>query len=335
MEFNYFIGCDVSKNELDFAVMKGKEFLFHQEIENTPSAVKYFIDGLLKKEGFNIKDAVICLEHTGIYNNHLLCYLHKKQANICLEVASQIKNSMGNVRGKNDKVDAIRIAEYAYKNRDGLRLWTPKREIVTELSHLAALRSRLINAKKQLSMPLEESSSFVSKKILNQNKLLCNKALKGIEDDLKSVEETMEKVIKMDEELKRLFSIITSVKGVGKITATQIIITTNEFKDIKNPKKFACYAGVAPFVRESGLMKGKGRVSHLANKKVKTVLHMSALVAINHNSDLKKYYERKVKEEKKNKMLVINAVRNKLILIIFACVNQNRKYEEEYIRAVA
>ena len=118
-------------------------------------------------------------------------------------------------------------------------------------------------------------------------------------------------------------------------SATQIIITTNEFKDIKDPKKFACYAGLAPFVKESGLMKGKARVSHLANKKMKTLFHMSALVAINHNPDMKKYYERKVIEEKKNKMLVINAIRNKLVLRIFACVNQNRQYEQEYNRAAA
>ena len=62
---------------------------------------------------------------------------------------------------------------------------------------------------------------------------------------------------------------------------------------------------------------------------------MSAMTAISCNGDLKKYYERKVKEEKKNKMLVINAVRNKHILRIFACVNQNRKYEKEYEKKAA
>ena len=62
---------------------------------------------------------------------------------------------------------------------------------------------------------------------------------------------------------------------------------------------------------------------------------MSAITAIQHNNDLKKFYERKVKEEKKNKMSVINAVRNKLILRIFACVNQNRKYNKIYTNTLA
>ena len=127
MEFTYFIGCDVSKNELDFAVMQGKQFLFHKEIANNPKAIQAFVSELKKLSNFDLATAVFCMEHTGIYNTHLLVYLHKKKANSCLEPATQIKNSLGNIRGKNDKVDAIRIAEYAYKNREELRLWQPKR----------------------------------------------------------------------------------------------------------------------------------------------------------------------------------------------------------------
>lgn len=111
------------------------------------------------------------------------------------------------------------------------------------------------------------------------------------------------------------------------------MISTNEFKQITNPKKFAFYAGVAPFPKESGLFKGRRRVSHMANKKMKKLLHMAALVAIVYNTDLREFYERKVGEGK-NKMSVINAVRNKLIHRIFTCVNENRKYENIYTRSV-
>lgn len=335
MKFTYFIGCDVSKNELDFAVMQGKNFLFHKEILNEPKAIKVFVDELKKLPGLNLSTAVFCMEHTGIYNNHLLVHLHKKKANSCLEAATQIKNSLGNIRGKNDKIDAIRIAEYAYKNREELRMWQPKREVIQKMAYLAATRSRLLEAQKLLKTPLKEANSFVKKRICKQAEIICSRTLTSIVADLGKVDAAIDELIANDSELTRLFSIITSIKGVGKVTATQIIITTNEFKDINNPKKFACYAGVAPFVKESGLFKGKGRVSHMANKKVKKLLHMSALVAIMYNPEMKAYYERKVNEEKKNKMLVINAVRNKLVLNILACVNQNRKYENIYTRIVA
>lgn len=53
-----------------------------------------------------------------------------------------IKESLGMIRGKNDKVDAQRIALYAYKNREEVRLWTPKREAIQQLDRLTATRSR-------------------------------------------------------------------------------------------------------------------------------------------------------------------------------------------------
>jgi len=335
MEFTYFIGTDVSKNELDFAVMCGKTLLFHQEIANTEQAITLFIKGLTRLPAFDLDNAVFCMEHTGIYNNHLLAYLHKKKANIWLESAIQIKRSSGNIRGKNDKVDAIRIADYAYTKRDKVRLWAPKREVIQQLAGLTSVRTRLIEAKKMLKTPLQEQNSFNTKRVVSKGAAVCSHTLKAIDADLEKAEKAIDELIAKDPELKRLFSLVASVIGIGKVTATQILITTNEFKDITNAKQYACYAGVAPFIKESGIFKGKGRVSHMANKKVKTLLHMSAIVAIQYNQDLKCYYNRKVNEQKKNKMSVINAVRNKLILRIFACVNHNSTYQNNYQKLLA
>ena len=158
---------------------------------------------------------------------------------------------------------------------------------------------------------------------------LFAKSLKSIKSDLEKVDKAIKEVIKSDEELTRLFTIITSVDAIGDVTAVGIIVTTNEFKDINDSKKYACYAGVAPFVRESGIFKGKGRVSTMANKVMKSLFHMASLSAIRYNEAIKTYYERKVAEGK-SKMSVLNAVRNKLIHCIFACVNQNRKYNKIY-----
>jgi len=330
MDFNYFIGTDVSKGKLDIAVYRSGELLFHREIANDPKSIRAFVKELGKSEGFKLSEAVFCMEFTGIYNNLLIYELVRRQANIWLEPASRIKNSLGTLRGKNDKLDAIRIGKYAYKNRDEVRLWAPKRKIVEKLNHLVTLRSRLISAKKILKTPLEEMGLFVDNPIKSMCSKLSNRSLNSLEADLKKIDRAIDKLISEDDELSRLVRIITSIQGVGKQTAIGIIITTNEFKDINNPRKYACYSGVAPFPRASGIFKGRDRVSHIANKKIKTVLHMAALSAILSNMDLKNYYQRKVAEGK-NKMSVINAVRNKLIHRIFACVKQNREYENSYI----
>ncbi len=168
------------------------------------------------------------------------------------------------------------------------------------------------------------------KESAGQMKKLSNATIRAVEKDIEKTDKAIEQVIESDPELKRLYAIVTSVNGIGKVTAVQMIITTGEFTTISDPAKFACYSGVAPFSYISGTtVKGKMHVSHKANKEMKTLLHMCAIVAIQYDSDLKSYYQRKV-EEKKNKMLVLNAVRNKLIWRVFACVRNNRLYQKVY-----
>jgi transposase len=331
MNYTHYIGIDVSKNTLDFAVLQGKEIMFQLQVTNDVTGIKDFMKQLkaavtLK---FKLNEAVFCMEHTGIYNQHLLHFLFNKKANICLEASVHIKMASGLQRGKSDKIDALRIAQYAYKNREELKLWQPKRQAVQQLKYYAALRNRLINAKKLLSIALQETEPF-DKQAASKMKALSKSSVNALGNDIAKTEEAIDKLIKADEQLKRLFEIVTSVQGIGKVTATEMIITTNEFKDINDPKKFACYAGVAPFEHSSGTsIKGKARVSHKANKTVKSLLHMSALVAIYYNDDLKKYYERKL-QENKNKMSIVNAVRNKLVHRVFACVRENKLYQKKY-----
>ena len=335
MNYKQFIGIDVSKLWLDFAVVVQNDVIFHMRSENSLIGIQSFVKEFKKQFALDYKSIVFCLEHTGIYNNHLLDYLRKKKANICLESGIQIKQSSGLQRGKNDKVDAKRIAQYAYKNREELKLWEPKREIVEQLKHLTTLRNRLVGVLKQLKTPLNESGEFVKSKIKKTSISLCEKTIESIVKDIEAVEKSILDVIKSDSELNRLFNIITSIKGVAAVTASEIIITTNEFKDINCAKKFACYAGVAPFEHSSGSsIKGRTRVSKMGNKSVKKLLHLAALVAVTYNEELKNYYQRKV-EEGKNKMLVLNAVRNKLVHRIFACVKENRLFINNYQNALA
>ena len=122
---------------------------------------------------------------------------------------------------------------------------------------------------------------------------------------------------------------------MGKVTAVQIIVDTNEFKDIREGKKYACHSGVVPFEHRSGSsVHLRSRVSHLANKCTKTLLHMAALSAIRMAGEIKEYYQRKVAEGK-NKMSVMSSIRNKLILRVFACVRNNRVYQKNYVHTLA
>jgi transposase len=180
-----------------------------------------------------------------------------------------------------------------------------------------------------LLTPINEQKQFISKGLQKELVGSCKKTVSACRLEVDQTDMAIDLVIRDNERLNRLFQIITSVPNVGRVTAIQIILSTNAFRDITNPRKFACYAGVAPFRRESGLFKGKASVSHIANKKVKALLHICAVTAIRADQPFRAYYERKIAEGKA-KMAVINAIRYKLILRIFACLNQDRLYDPEY-----
>lgn len=328
--YRYFIGIDVSKNELDFALVESNKVLLHLEVSNDKKGIEQFVKQVKSQyKDFSIDNTLFCLEHTGIYNNPVLGYLHLKQADIWLEQATQIKLSMGISREKNDKVDAQKIGLYAYKNREDARLWTPKREIVIELDRLTALRERLVKTIKTLQTPLSDAKGLVNKKMLTAETTLCQSSIDALKKDLANVDKKIREIIDSDTQLKTLFDIIDSVKGIGQVIATEVLITTNEFKDINDPKKYACYSGFAPFEHSSGKYKGKAKVSNKANKKVKALFHNAAMSAIQHCKEIKDYYQRKVAEGK-HKMLIINNICNKLVLRIFACISRREKYKEIY-----
>ncbi len=322
MKFKNIIGIDTGKKSIDFSFLENGEKKLLGQVENSIKKISTFLSGLK----VDFKETLFCMEHTGIYNFHLLSVLQSYSANIWLENPIQIKRSMGLTRGKNDKIDAIRISKYAYLHQEKVKLWHPTRLVIQNLKMLMGQRSRLNKAKKLIEIPIVESKEFITKeqhKLLKQN---CKSTLVGIKKDLEMVTSQIKTIIDSDETLKELFSYVASVPNVGLITATAIIVSTNEFQKIETARKFACHSGVAPFEYTSGSsVRGKTRISHLADKELKTVLHLATLSAISRPGEFRDYFVRKVKEGK-NKMLVINAIRNKLIHRVFACVRDQRKY---------
>ena len=332
--FTFFIGIDISKSTLDWAVVITNKLLFHYKSSNDQKGIKSFINHLMQQcPEANFYNSLYCMEHTGIFNNHILSLLQTNKAHIWVEHPIHIKESLGMIRGKNDKVDAQRIALYAYKNREEVRLWTPKRDVIQQLDRLTATRSRLVKVRKMLQTPLTDSDGFISKKEHSEAKKSCQKTLDALNKDIMQVKMDIENTIQNDPYLKELYEYAESVKGVGPAIATELLIVTNEFKDIADPKKLACHAGVVPFLYSSGQYRGKAKTSNKANKQLKALLHNGAMSAIQHSPEIKEYYLRKTAEGK-NEMLVINNVCNKLIHRVFACVQRREKYKDFYSPSV-
>ena len=83
--------------------------------------------------------------------------------------------------------------------------------------------------------------------MLSSETSLCQSSMDAMKADLKAVDKKIKELIDNDPQLKELFYIVDSVKGIGPVIATEVLITTNEIKDITDPKKYACFSCFAPF----------------------------------------------------------------------------------------
>lgn len=238
-----------------------------------------------------------------------------------------IKHSMGIARGKNDAVDAGRIAEYAHSHRDKLRLYEKPSEAILRLQYLLTERRQYMRQRTALLNLNCAMSKYETPEARSRNE----SAIHHCEKLVKKVEDQMMEIIADDLALKRNFELVDSVKGIGLINAINTIVFTNNFKAFETPRKYACYIGVAPFDHTSGTsVKGKTQVSKICRTQQKAELSMAARSAIIHDPGLKRYYQRKMKEKGGGKDahgVVLNAVKFKLILRMFAVVKSGQPYK--------
>lgn len=325
---NNFIGIDISKQTIDVALIvnQKKEQVLHSQFKKNSIGLKALVKWLQSVDVHLNEETVCCMEHTGLYNRSLLSFLQQYTCVIWVEMAHHIQLSLGLQRGKSDKVDAGRIALFAYKNRDEIKQWQPLDADIQQLKDLLAQRERLLQAKVRLNVPLQELKREGCKEEAKMLMRLQKVAVDGIAKSIVKVEAAIKKLIAANAVLQRKVTCMTSVTGIGEVIAWHFIVHTNGFKRLNTGKQLACYCGVVPFKHESGTsIKGRNRVSHMANKKLKCLLHMGAMAAITYDEGLNIYFKRKVAEGK-NKMSILNAVRNKLVLRIAAVIREDKEY---------
>ena len=324
---SFILGIDVSKDSLDVCLIRVSD---HQQLchklNNNPSGFRR-MKAWLKQHGCEAgPDTLCCLEHTGLYTRQVVHYLMARDVRVWMESALQIKRSIGMVRGKDDKVDAQRIARYALLHQREAKCLNLSGVTLERLKDLQANRGRLLKALQSLKVTIKELIAVdpVSGKTLEQ---VNKKAIRGLEKSMEQVEEKMQEFIAKDGELKRKYDLLTGIKGVGKVLAISLLVYTQGFTKMDDGRKLACYCGVAPFEYRSGTsVMGRTGVSKFANKELKHILHMAAINSVRFNEEFRLYFERKVGEGK-SKMSVINAVRNKLLHQIVAVVRRGTPYE--------
>lgn len=324
MKISSILGIDVSKKTLDCYLHVQQQGL--PPVSNDIKGFKCIYRWLLKALK-STDELIVVMEYTGIYTYGIERYLEQQNIKFVKRPALDIKRSLGMVRGKSDRADAKFISKYGWLRKEDLRPMTPSTDNQFELQQLMSHRDKLVVDRASYQSKLKELSLQMGTKMNAKITASMSYVMDVLKQEIKEAEKEIEALIKRDEVLQTNYNLMCSVVGIGFATAVHILITTENFTRFTDVRKFICYCGVAPFEHSSGTsIKGRTRVSHLANKKIKSLLTMAATSAIQHDPELKIKYQQKV-QQGKNKMSVINLIRAKLLQRVFAVVRNQKPYE--------
>lgn len=323
------VGVDVSKKTLDMCF---KPSGLQLQISNDLPGFKQWFK-ILKQQRSIDNEVLVIMEHTGPYSFQFELFLRKSAIPYCKLCALEIKRSLGMLRGKNDKVDAVRIASYGWMRRDTLTADEYPIEAIERLRDLLSLRSKLVQDRSGYMCRIKELRAC--RKLAKSDLLLKMQA--HIIDELTStiavVEKQIKQLLQSDKKLQKTFLLLQSIKGVGLVVGAYMIAWTENFRRFANARKFNCYSGLAPFSHQSGSsIHARSRLSHLANKEAKTLLGLAATCAMQYDPELKQYYLRR-QAEGKLKQSCINIIKAKIVARMFAVVKRQTPYQQLSIAA--
>ena len=327
MKFQQIIGADLSKKSIDFACHLLNS---HIQVENSSTGFKTLLKWL-RQQKINPAETMIVMEYTGLYSYCFEEFLHQNQIVFTKVNALVIKRSAGLVRGKSDKVDAKRIAAYGHEKQDKLQPQALPDQELNRLQILNSLREKFVRQRASMICTIKElrNIGLADKDPTIKTQL---DVIKSINKQIEKLETEEETIIESKPSLKQNYQLLQSMIGVGKVLALNAIIKTGNFTRFANARKFACFCGTAPFEHTSGTsIKGKTRVSHMADKQMKTLLDLSAKSAMRYDKELKEFYTRRV-EAGKSKMSTINIIRNKIIYRMFSIIKRQTPFVENYLQ---
>lgn len=312
---------NLSVEKLDYFVFDNKECGFKKLLSWT--------HGL--RDDVSDEEVLFVCEATGAYDHAMCDYLFSKGMDIWRESALKIKWSSGVRKGKNDSADSLMIAEYAMRHLDKMHLYESPDKRIIEIRALFLYRRKLEQERVTKLVRIKEleatgGSSKIHKFIIKDAK----KGVRQLENSISKCEEKIKELIQGDEELKKTYSHLDSVKGFGIINITALIIFTNNFKNFKTARQMASYWGVASFRCQSGSsINRRADVRKLSNSMLKSYLTQAALHTIAKNGIYHDYYQRLIGIGKSHSV-AFNNVKNKLLHLAMSLVKNDMDYEPEH-----
>ena len=306
-----YIGIDISKATLD--LYDGTK---SYKVENRASGF-HFIQRLAKKK----ENLCLIFEPTGIYAHALIGYCQKHKIKAIIVGSKEARDYAKSIkqRSKTDKIDAMVLYRYHTQIEEDtitvpsldthVRKITQRRNVYNQHQDTIAQLKNLIEA------TCKEDKSLIR---------ILLKQIASLQKVADTLLQEIEKLLLEKEENKEALENLQTIPGIAKKSALVLLLEFIRYPEARSNEMVALM-GLDPVLKDSGVFKGKSRISKQGGKHLRQKLYMSTVVAIKHNDRLKLFYERLVSQGKPKKLALLAAMR-KLLRIAFAVVKNNEPY---------
>mgnify|MGYP001147818035 FL=1 len=308
-----FIGIDVSKNSLDVHILPESMSLSYR-YETKP------MKALIKKLKTYAPELVV-LEATGGYEITIGIALADAGLPVAIVNPRQVRDyarALG-ILAKTDKIDAYVIARFAQDVKPEARGQLTFKEL--ELKSLVVRRQQLVEMR-------SAEVNRLSRTTVPQVKNGIEKLIRVLDAQIKAIDDDLNDEIKKNPTWSQKLELITSFTGVGDHTAHTLLFGLPELGTLNRPE-IAALVGVAPFNRDSGMLRGKRTISG-GRANIRKALHMPTLSAATRwNNDMMAFYQRLIARGKKHKV-ALTACMRKLLITLNAMVKNNELYNPKF-----
>ena len=326
------VGIDVAQKELvvtlgrmydDFSI----DFYAYSVFKNSDPGIKAMVKWV-KRLGNSEVSIRFVMEATGVYHQKLAYYLDENDYEVSIVLPNKISNYFRtlDVKTITDKTASEAIARFGLERK--LDLWKRPSELFRTLQQLTRERDQIVAERVVIKNQLhaEESEANPNKSSIKRLKA----RIRFINQQEKEVKIEIDEIVNMNKTLKEEIDRITTIRGVGQLTAVIVLAETNGFELIRNKKQLTSYAGLDVREKTSGTsVKGKARISKKGNRNIRRAMHLPALCAIKHDEKFKGIYTRLVSKDG-IKMKGVVAVQRKILELIYTLYKNKTVYEPDY-----
>jgi transposase len=309
------VGIDVSKKALDVCLLPSGQTL---SVLNSDQGIAELV-ALLKQHPV----ATVLLEATGRYERRVASELLDAGFAVAVVNPRQARDfarALGKL-AKTDKIDAATLAQFAQLGHVRLCEKQPENR---------ALLDDLVTRRRQVTqmMAMEKTRAQVPQD--RRTRAMIAKVIRLLDQQREDLDRRIAELIESDDDWRNKRDLLSSVPGVGAVTASQLVADLPELGKL-NRQQIAALVGVAPINRDSGSMRGKrgifgGRAS------VRAALYMAAFCAMKFNPVIKRFAERLRAAGKPFKVIAVAAMR-KLLTILNVMLKENRPWDPQLQKA--